>query len=611
LALSESAPRGLIVPEFKKFANLSGGLNLLQPPDAIGDLESSDLQNLIYLNGVLQVDTGYYQVGTRTVGNPLQPIQFELRNGSLITCLITTTAFYTFNNATSDWVIAMNPILSTTTTQPLSSSPFSSDFSSAFGPISLADVQIPCASVAGVVVGDIVQVARNDTAGTFFTSTVTSIVGNTVICADPFLSTGQTSANGAAVNFFTPFNGGAYSISWTIDPTTNTLIWTNGVDQVQAFSGTGYTAPLAGLSAIASTARLVTRFYGFTLAIGTTESGTQYPYRVRRSTNVSSVDWTSTIAGYDDLIDTPDAIISETILGPYIILGRENSIMVGSYWGTATQSFFWQYTITGLGVLEGGSITKSTSNAVMVTASGVYYYQGSYALQDIGEKVFNYFLGPQGNLSPANQENLFSIYIAEIDEIWIFYPDINATYGNNLLRYSNKYGGWFPQKLPSQFAGVGLVYNSNSISWIQDTLTWAQKTTAWNSRAATGNYPNLLLASPSDRLTYIYDFKTQNRNGAMISWYFVTKDFPVLENKLLFDGIVAYGKGNNVSVAISVDGGNSYQTVGVMNFGDSYYTKQILDYQVAGDFFRIRFSGVGYGFFLSQFALRYLSESEY
>lgn len=604
----------LIKPNFKTYQNLSGGVNVLQPADQIQDIESPDMLNLIYINGILQVDTGYVPYGGKTVGGPLQPIQFELTTGELLTCLVTTSAFYLWDSGAKNWLLAMTSELTTTTTNsiPYNASPWLDVFSTDFGPFSTSGLEIGFASVAGVSIGDVVQITL--LGGGFYNSTVVTISGSNITFLDPLIP-GTIIAPGATVNFFVHFNGGAFPISWTIDPSTNTLIWTNGVDPVQAYDGTGATAPLAGLSAICSTARLVTRFYGCTLALNTTESGVSYPYRVRNSTNVSSTQWdpsTYTQAGFTDLIDTPDAIISVNVLGPYLVIGRENNIMTATYWGTATQLFFFQYNFYNTGVLGGIPLVGTPEFDVFVSSSGIFNYQGGFSLSDIGDKIFNYFLGPQGNMNPAETERLFTFFVEELDEIWIFYPSTSATYCDTLLRCAQKYGGgWFPQQFPSEFAGIGLAFNSGALTWEGDTQEWSQKTTSWDSRAVLGNYPLLLMASPADRQVYCYNFTTAMRNSQQTSWYYTTKDYPVIDELLTFDGIVAYGKGNGVQVDISTDYGQNYQTVGIFNFGTQFYTKQILDYQVTGDFFRIKFSGVGYGFFLSQFALRYLEASEY
>ncbi len=603
------APENFIVPTYTTIADFSGGINLSAPEDQIGDTQSPDMQNLIYINGVLQVDTGYVEYGSVVAGTPLQVIQFELTSGTFISCLVTSSAFYTWDSGVLDWQVMMTPVLSTTLTAVADATVWASSFSSAFGPSPATALVLQVASVAGLAVGDVIQLTLSD--GTFFNSTIASISGDNVTCTTDLLP-GQDAASGAVCKFFAPLHGGQFPISWTVDPTTNTLIWTNGVDAVQAFNGSTL-APLAGLSGIASTCRIVTRYFGFTLAIGPTEGGSYYPYRVRRSSDVSSTDWTSYgITGYDDLVDTSDAIVGASIVGTYLILARENSVMSGSYWGTTDAIFFWQYMITGTGALGGVGLIKGREIDYLISQSGVFQYTGGYTLASVGDNIFNFILGPEGNLNPETNIHLFGIYVAEIDEIWFFYPSTRATYCDTLLRYSQKYKSWFPVAFPLQISGAGFAYRTSALTWAQSAgEDWLQDTLSWNSRAAAGNFPILLMTSTLDSRVYAYDFQASTWSGVPIPWYFVSKDFPVMDQKLLFDGIVAYGVGNGVLCELSTDSGITWETIGTFNFGLNSYSKQVLDYQITGDFFRFRLSGVGYGFFLSQISLRYLDASEF
>jgi hypothetical protein len=185
-------------------------------------------------------------------------------------------------------------------------------------------------------------------------------------------------------------------------------------------------------------------------------------------------------------------------------------------------------------------------------------------------------------------------------------------YCDKLLRYSFKFQSWFPQVFTQSFwAGGCFVYRTAGIQWSNETREWKDCTNTWAARTVAGNYPTLLLADYPNRVVQNYDFVQIARDLETTPWYYVSKDYPVLNELLLFDGIVAYGLGDNVSVAVSIDYGQTWDNVGTFNFGTSFYTRQVLDFQVSGSFFRFKVSGVGYGFFLSQFALRYLSESEF
>lgn len=607
-----SIPPTLIRPEYKVTSNLKGGLNVSAPADQISEDAFQDVQNLQYVGGVLQVDSGYIQYGYRVAGNPLQPIQYELTNGDRISCLVTTVAFYTWDSEISDWILGMTPILSTTTTGSISGTPWSNIYDSEYGPvITSAGASATGASLAGVSVGDVVSILCTN--GRYFTSVVTAL--NTMTGSVTFedaLLPGYAVASGASMKFYAPYSGGPYAISWTVDPTTNTLIWTNGVDPVQAFSE-GTNAPLGGLSSIASTCRLLVRFQSYTIAIGTTEGGSYLPYRFRYSTPVSSIEWdpnTYPAAGFNDLTDTSDEIVAVSKVGGNLVLGRETSIMLVTYWGTAYATWYFQYTLTNAGVLGNAGMQQSKDLIMLVSQSGFFGYVGDYSLHDIGDPIFNYMLGALGDLDPTNAANIFLFYNEQYDEMWLFYPSKGNTYCNKILRYSLKYKNWHVRILLSAMAGAGIAYNPSGFEWVQLVGTWQQQNFTWSQRTVAGNFPFILFAAYYDRVTYVYNYLAQTDNGAVIPWYFITKDYPVLDQKLTFDGITAYGRGNNVTIEIATSDGTNWSTVGVMNFG-STLTKQTLDFQVTSDFFRLRFSGNDPTFQLSDMAPRYIDASEY
>ena len=614
--------QNLIRPKYDITSNLKGGLNVSAPADQIPADAFQDIQNLQYVGGVLQVDSGYLQYGYRVAGNPLQPIQYELTNGDRVSCLVTTVAFYTWNTGLQDWVLGMTPIATTTVTDAVSGTPWTTDYASDYGPvIDIGGTGVTVGSLTGVSIGDVVSILCTN--GRYFTSTVTSVnTGTNVVTFFDNLLPGYAIAPGAMTEFYTPYNGGAYSISWTVDPTTDALIWTNGVDPVQSFLG-GTNAPLLGLYGnptadpvvppIATTARLLVRFQSYTIAIGTTEGGNYKPYRFRYSTPVSSTEWDPTVyaaAGFNDLTDSADEIVAVSKVGGNLVLGRESSIMLVSYWGTAYATWYFQYTLTNAGVLGGHGMEQSKDVIALVSESGVYGYIGDFSLHDIGDAIFNYMLGALGDLDPSNNNNLFLFYNQQYDEMWIFYPTVGNTYCNKILRFSFKYKNWHVRYLLSQIAGAGIEFNPSGKSWNQLIGTWQQQNFTWSQRTAAGNYPLILLAAYEDRVTYVYDYRTQTDNGAVIPWYLVTKDYPVLDQKLIFDGITAYGKGNNVLVELATSDGTDWATVGTMNFGTTF-TKQMLDFQATSDFFRLRISGTDPNFQLSDLAPRYLEASEF
>jgi hypothetical protein len=246
----------------------------------------------------------------------------------------------------------------------------------------------------------------------------------------------------------------------------------------------------------------------------------------------------------------------------------------------------------------------------MVSQSGVYGYAGDYGLTPVGDPIYNYMLGPFGNLDPTNDEHLFFFYVQQLDEVWLFYPSTGNAYCDTLLRFSLKYKNWFVRKFLSTMSGAATIFNTSSQEWIQIVGTWQQRAgNVWNQRASAGNFPLVLLCAYVDRVTYLYDYTSQTDAGSVITWYAITKDYPILDQKLILDGINVYAKGTAL-FEVSIDSGLTYQTIGTLAFGQAL-SRQNLDFELTGNFFRFRISGTDPLFQLSDISYRYMTGSEY
>jgi hypothetical protein len=71
-----------------------------------------------------------------------------------------------------------------------------------------------------------------------------------------------------------------------------------------------------------------------------------------------ATNWSTGLAGIDDLVDTEDFILSLLILGPWLIAYRETTIMRCSYLGLPNQTVFWEYMIYGEGAVSQNAVAE-------------------------------------------------------------------------------------------------------------------------------------------------------------------------------------------------------------------------------------------------------------
>lgn len=597
-----SAPRQVFVPEYHHVTNLLGGMRTDLPPEQIADDESPNVMNMVWNGESLTSDTGYVPVGKPIFGKPLHSIIYKTNNGTTFTILVADSGLYYWGG--TDWTPVYTGVTMTTTAivQPGSG-----------GPATIA-LQGP---VVAFHVGDLVSVPL--TSGKTLTGHVVVIDTATVtIGLDTVLATTESIPAASVVHQHFPITVGnqVVHVSWVVDPVNDWLIINDGVDPPIVFDGVAATVfPLPGISAIpVQSAAWVTRFHGQTIFMNVKEGGVNYPYRVRRSATGDSTNWTTLDSGFDDLDDTNDPIRQAFIVGPYLAIFRDGSIMRATYYGAGLQVLYYEYTVPTVGLFGIGSAAVSRRGIFLVSEQGIFLYLGDYSVTDAGEKIFNSFFGPTGDSDPVKSRLGFAQYEEFLDSYWFFYQPVNGTSTNKVLRFFLKKNSWFPRKFADDVSASGFFLDGSVGSptapktWADLQHPWGQSLWPWNSRARSGAIPLVLLGSPTGQM-FVYDYFSNDDGGVPIEWFFVTKDFVLPETWEDLDGVILLGRGGVCNVEVSLDGGFGWMLLGSLDFGLSWSLRGI-DVSITNQTFRFRFSGIGGNIEIARFSLRHMVATE-
>ena len=584
-------------PEYRTISDLRGGLNDSVPPDQLADNETPASQNLAYRDKVLSVDFGLVPIGSRVVGTPLAPIVWVSPANVLYPLLVTTRTLYLYDGALSDWA----PV-------PTSAAGSATTSSEVGGPGWLT---VPFTGAATWLPGQLIAIVQDD--GRYFVGEAQGTVSPLTITAS--LPVGRTLPAGSTILPLPTFTtDGTLAVSWAPDALHGWLVITNGVDHVQYFDG-ALCNDLPGLVAAGITsARYAAHFQSIMCLFGTTEGGNLYSCRVRRSATSDPTNWTTLDAGFDDLIDTSDEITGAFLIGQNMVITRRKTVIVAYYYGVGDQVFWYNYTLIRIGTLGRRSVTPTKMASVIISDSGIYNYAGDSNVQDIGDKIFQRFIGFLGDLNPQAVDQVIGFYVATLDEVWVLYASGSAPWPNTLRRYNLKTGAWFTRvfSYPLSFIALGEFYSAGiPLRWMDlGTKTWQDNTGTWADQTPLPTQAQVAFCGALDNQVYLYNYISQTDNGQPIPWSYTTKDYTLPQDWETLDGLVFYGEGTIASVKLSTDAGQTWRVLGVNLVMGTSWGRAEVDCSLTVESVRLLLEGTDPNFKLSWFAFKTMTASE-
>jgi hypothetical protein len=571
---------------------LDGGINVAKTGEAIELNESPRISNLTLVNGRLQVDKGYAPFGTAYVGTAQLTFQTFYPDGTDELLLITTDSMYRFVVGVQQWQYVASVVA------------YSLTAGVAAGVSAFA-----VNSVAGMSLGGRVGIILND--GSQLQTLINNITGLNITTNDP-VPTGKTALIGAEVVVAVTFHGTtSIQVVATPFPGNGWLIFSNGIDPISYYFS-GLVNVLPGLP-LNTTCQAMNVFHEQLFIANTVENGTAFPQRVRRSDQADPSNWSTGLAGIDNLVDTEDFILSLLILGPWLIAYRETTIMRCSYLGLPNQTVFWEYMIYGEGAVSQNAVAELGGDHLVVGNQGIYLYKGGYDLQTISEDIYTLFFSAiQGELHARAKSTLFTQYIGDYDEVWVVYPKEPSLLPNKMIRVVLEQNAWYQREFANSFVSASPYLPLADTTWATAIGTWADNTRPWNSRIFNQNVPNILL-SPGDLQTIeAFDYSTALDGGQVISWEMQTKDIGEGDYELRWDSVRIFGQGQGI-LSFSQDAGDTWELVDGIFLGDTGNALDVVGLSTVpvSQYLRFKITGDDSTFNFVYLEVWYLRESEW
>lgn len=566
-----------------------GGLNLAVEPHLIDNAQLSDTDNLVMEKGMIRVDTGYTAFQGAVRGIPKDPYQFTKKDGSSYLVLVTNSSVYV--KVSSAW----HYISDGTSTTCTAGEP-------------AGETNIVVASITGFSDGDYVGVILDD--GSQHQTTINGVpAGSTIVITDA-VPTGRSISIGAVFLKAVDLSGDDDNqVVHDVVPSHDWFVFTNGIDNPKRFDGSTCedipNLPSGGNTQCTALAV----FENHLMLLGTVEGGTAYPQRARWPDTGDPTNWSTGNASYKDLYNSEDHIRTGKRLGPYLIIYRAATLERVSYVGTEDKLFNFDPVVAGDGAASSLSVADIGDYHIFVGSYDVYEYRGDFAIDPIGDPIYYHIFSVSGELNPTYKARLFAVFVEELDEFWIFYPEGASQYPNDMLRYSIKYGGWMHRQFDHDFMGAGLYQADTSKTWAELSGTWAEQAWVWGAQAFLANAPNILLCAQSPSQVYSYDYVSTDDAGTAIDWFLTTKQFLDPFHEIRVDFVEMMAKGTGVKLEYSTNKGGTWTEMETVSPGNNLDIFRIHK-QFVGESAMFKLSGTGGGVSLGTFGLSYSIENE-
>jgi len=263
------------------------------------------------------------------------------------------------------------------------------------------------------------------------------------------------------------------------------IAYINRRDQVPVYMANGGTS-FAALPNWDSNWRAESvRAYGdFLLALNTTESGTNYPSRVRYSnlTLANSVpdSWdasdTTKSAGFNDLVQMKTGIVDGLTLGTnFIVYAKDQVWLMEFVGGTFIHNF--RKLFNDCGVINQNCVAEVEGTHYVLDHDDIYVHDSHTRQSICDERVKNYIFS---GLNTAKTDRCFVHHNADLDEVMFCYVSgddmAEYTHGDRCNRaavYNYKNQTWSFVDLPN--------VASSTVGTISSTTTYANTTAVYNT----------------------------------------------------------------------------------------------------------------------------------
>lgn len=380
------------------------------------------------------------------------------------------------------------------------------------------------------------------------------------------------------------------------------LVFTNGIDNIRKYTGSGNTADLGGTP---PKSKYLIDYMGYLVLAHVIDAGTTYSMRVQWCHTGAIEDWSGANANSKDLIEDGKDITAINIFGNYLTVHKETAIYLG-YLVTTSAIIHFDRKNTEVGTVCFATIQNlPTGEQIFLARDGIHTFNGISAplipspiMDEIRESA-----------NPAYLHKCWSIVVPELDEYWVAIPIGSQTEPDTIYKYNFR----TRQAYKDRRTNISCAFRyqrTSDVSWDDSSGTWGAQTGRWDDITDLSLFPSVAFGNTSGLVT-IRDTSVNNDNGTAIDAFWESKDYEDSKGRLArWQTIQIWAKGNTVKVQYSIDKGITWTTIDTISLSSDYPSDDspIFGYfDVVSSKIRFRFSNAvdGERFDLKQYIIEY------
>lgn len=346
------------------------------------------------------------------------------------------------------------------------------------------------------------------------------------------------------------------------------MVYTNGVDAIRKYTGTGNDANLGGTP---PKCRYLIDFKGYLVLAYVIDSGTTYFTRVQWSDSGNPEAWSGGNTGSVNLLEDSLEITGISRFGDFLAVHKESAIYLGQL-VTSSEVFRFTRKETGAGAIAQGSIQNLPDGTqIFLARDGLRLFNGvssSLIQSSIIDEL-------RDSVNPQWVKRATSVLVKDLDEYWIGIPIGSQEEPETVYKYNYRTGQVYKDDRPGLMS-LALYRRVSQDAWDDDSESWDSDTTRWDSTVDLALHKQVALGY--DDGISILRSSSANDNDVAIDSIWDTKDFnasdidPNLDvgNLIRWKGLQVWAKGSSITAYYSTDSGSTWNSIGSLTLSSDY-----------------------------------------